>query len=127
MPCVLLVEDEALIRFAALDALEELGFRVKEANTVVEARAAMQMPDEVVDAVIVDVGLPDGRGDDLAAELRAADQRLPIVIASGYGEAQFRARFPNDPMMAFLDKPYEHTQLERVLARLGVKGKHASV
>ena len=63
------------------------------------------------DCAIVDVGLPDRKGDALVSELRALFPGLSIVIASGYEEAPLRARFRSDRRTAFLNKPYTQEQL----------------
>ena len=120
-PCLLLVEDEPLVRMVVAEALDELGFKVEEAASATEAINKMRLLQGRVDAAVVDVGLPDRKGDALAAELRAMDAALPIVIASGYDGDSLRDRFAADPLVAFLDKPYEAHQLAAVLARFDVK------
>jgi DNA-binding NarL/FixJ family response regulator len=50
------------------------------------------MNDDVCTAII-DIGLPDRRGDALVAEVRAINPSLPIVIASGYVEEALREGF----------------------------------
>jgi|GEM_PF-1343276 len=121
VPRILIVEDEILVRMMAVDALEIHGFEVEEAGT---AEAALRRFDTVasttIDAVIVDIGLPDRKGDVLAADLRARYPALPIVIASGYDESGFRQQFGNDPGMGFLAKPYDSAQLKNALRALGV-------
>ncbi len=74
-------------------------------------------------AVIIDVGLPDRKGDELAAEFRSMLADLPIVIMSGYGESLFHDRFAADSHMAFLGKPCGAGQLAAVLLQLGVAGR----
>src|SRR3546814_1707006 len=64
-----------------------LGFRVEEAVTAVEALNKVRLADGRIDAALIDVGLPDRRGDSLAAELRAMYSQMPIVIASEIGRA----------------------------------------
>ena len=83
---VLLVEDEVLVAALAVDALEELGYQTLEVTTARAAREIAAGTEQLVFAV-VDIGLPDGRGDALALELRKARPGLPIVIATGYGNA----------------------------------------
>ena len=73
-----------------------------------------------LDAVIVDVGLPDRRGDEVALELRAKFAKLPIVIASGYSDS-FRDGLADDPLVGFLGKPYDSEQLTTLLRQLGVR------
>ena len=41
---------------------------------------------------VVDVGLPDGRGDALALELRELRADLPIILATGYDGAHLDER-----------------------------------
>lgn len=120
-PRILIVEDEVLVRMMAVDALEIHGFAVEEAGTAEAALRHFETPQTSdIDAVIVDIGLPDRKGDVLAADLRARYPALPIVIASGYDESGFRQRFGNDPGMGFLAKPYDSTQLKNALRALGV-------
>lgn len=110
----LLVEDEALVAALAADALEELGFQVVEAST---ARAALELARGAVDTfalAIVDVGLPDGRGDALAIELRGLRADLPILIATGYGEASLDERI-RDKRTVVLGKPYDLAQLHAAI------------
>jgi CheY-like chemotaxis protein len=108
---VLLVEDEVLVAALAVDALEELGYQTVEATT---AKAGIELatagPTELAFA-IVDVGLPDGRGDALAVALRELRADLPIVIATGYGESSLDQRLRSQKQIAVLTKPYDITQL----------------
>lgn len=118
---VLLVEDEMLVRMMVVDHLEELGFRVVEAGSAAEARERLAADDGATAAAVVDVGLPDGKGDALAAEIRDQRPGLAIVIASGYGEHDLRERFRGDSRIAILGKPYDPDQLVAALAALGVE------
>ena len=102
---ILVVEDEILVRMFAVDALEDAGFRVLQAGTAAEAMQALRgAPD--VRAVVVDMGLPDRPGDQLAAEIQALRADLPIVIASGRSGRELRERFAGNPRVAILVKPY---------------------
>jgi len=114
---VLVVEDEVLIRMIIVDYLEDLGFKVEEASTAASAIDKMRA-DPAISAAIVDIGLPDKQGDVLAAELRALNPKLPLIIASGYGNQGPKSRFPEG--VAFLGKPYEMSKLEEALAACGL-------
>ena len=117
---VLLVEDEVLVRMVTADALQDLGFRVEEAASASEALGKVGGLDGRLDAAIIDVGLPDRRGDALALEIRNRFAQLPIVIASGYSDS-FVAGLEGDALVGFLGKPYDSHQLTSVLDRLGVR------
>jgi DNA-binding response OmpR family regulator len=119
-PTVLIVEDEMLVRMFAVDALEDAGFQVLQAGDAAEAMTALVGADHV-QAVIVDMGLPDRSGDQLAAEMRARRQDLPILIASGRSERELKDRFASDSRVGVLVKPYTASMLVGALGTLGVK------
>ena len=81
----LLVEDEALVAMVAEEFLAELGFEPISARNAAEAMEIVESRRDLVVAV-VDVGLPDQRGDDLARRLRTLRPELPILMASGYDQ-----------------------------------------
>jgi DNA-binding response OmpR family regulator len=120
-PGVLLVEDEILVRMFAIDALEEAGFRVEQAGAAAEAMAMLQRVRPGLRAAIVDVGLPDRAGDQLAADLRALHADLPVLIASGRNERELKERFSADAGVGILVKPYTASMLVDALAALGVQ------
>jgi CheY-like chemotaxis protein len=124
-PRILVVEDETLVRMAMVDALEVLGCDVAEAHTGSAALDIMRRRGEPLTAAIVDVGLPDCKGDVLARELRTLEPELPILIASGYTEKDVADNFADDPRTGFLAKPYQVDELESALRGLGVDFPHA--
>ncbi|MGB9369277.1 MAG: response regulator [Xanthobacteraceae bacterium] len=111
---VLLVEDEVLVAALAADALEELGYQTLEVTTAKAALAIAAGPEKLAFAV-VDIGLPDGRGDALALELRKARPGLPIVIATGYGGAHLDDALRKQERTAVLSKPYDIAQLQAAI------------
>lgn len=119
-PRVLIVEDEMLVRMFAVDALEDAGFQVLQAGDATEAMAALKDTPQLV-AVIVDMGLPDRSGDQLAAEMRGQLQNLPILIASGRSERELKDKFAADSRIAVLVKPYTAAMLIGALGSLGVQ------
>jgi len=118
IPRVLVVDDEPMIRMIAVETLEDAGYEVAEAENAAEALSLMQA--EPFDAIILDVGLPDMKGDVLAHQLLALRADLAIVMASGYHAPELKASFPADSRMLFLQKPYPSAALEDALATLGV-------
>jgi CheY-like chemotaxis protein len=118
-PAILVVEDELLVRMFAVDALADAGFRVLEAGTAAEAMKALNGATNVR-AALIDMGLPDRPGDQLADEVRALRADLPIVIASGRSGRELRERFAASPRIAILVKPYTAPLLLETLAGVGV-------
>jgi DNA-binding response OmpR family regulator len=117
---ILIVEDEMLVRMFAVDALEDAGFQVEQAGSAAEALACVDKLGSELNALIIDLGLPDRSGDQLAAELRTSHVDLPILIASGRSEREIRERFAHDARIGILVKPYTAAMLIDALEKVGV-------
>jgi len=82
---VLLVEDEPLICRRLQGLLLQLGYTqdaLVVASSLAEARA--RLADQPIALALVDLGLPDGSGIDLIAEMHAADPSLAILVISAW-------------------------------------------
>jgi DNA-binding response OmpR family regulator len=128
--CVLLVEDEVLIRMAVADYLRDCGYRVIEAGNADEAIKVLSTV-ENVDVVCTDIQIPgslDGFG--LAQWVRRERAGLKIVLVSGVRRAAEIAGDLCDggPMMS---KPYGPDELERhirmLLANSSARGSSAQL
>jgi PAS domain S-box-containing protein len=117
-PRVLLIEDEILVQMVAAEQLRELGYRVETAGSATDAINKMKLLGGDIGLAIVDIGLPDRKGDVLVGELRALRPELPIVIATGYDSVELTRRFANDPRIALMRKPYTQDDLKTVVGRL---------
>jgi len=118
--CILFVEDEVLVRMFAVDSLEEAGFRVEQAGNATEALERLAALGNAVAAIVIDLGLPDRPGDEVASEMRAQLPSVPILIASGRSERELRQRFSLDERVAIMVKPYTGPMLIEALGSLGV-------
>jgi PAS domain S-box-containing protein len=79
---LLIVDDNTATRYALRRRMERQGFTVSEAGTGTEGLAMIK--DQVPDALILDVNLPDMSGFDIVRQLRAAPRTalLPVVHVS---------------------------------------------
>jgi CheY-like chemotaxis protein len=78
---VVIVDDSAPFRRAARELLQRRGYLVVgEAGTVAATRGAVERARP--DALLVDVGLPDGCGFELAAALTRAQPNLAVLLMS---------------------------------------------
>jgi CheY-like chemotaxis protein len=73
---------------------------------------------EPLSFAMVDVGLPDMRGDALARRMRDTAPSLPIILASGYDSTELKRGFAGDQRLRVLAKPYSERQLRDVLTDL---------
>jgi CheY-like chemotaxis protein len=118
---ILLVEDEALIASATAETLRDFGFKVEEAATVAAALAFATEQSAELSAAIVDINLPDGKGDALAIKLRALRPELPIVIATGESDKALAGDLKKGAPLALLSKPYDSDDLRKSLATVGLE------
>ena len=119
---ILLVEDEVLIQMLATEYLTEAGFQVDLAGSATEAMNKLALVPGGVDAVVLDVGLPDRKGDVLIREMRAIYPALPIVLATGHDARELRKAFSDQSRLAFVTKPYRAKDLIDAIHSLGIGG-----
>jgi two-component system KDP operon response regulator KdpE len=116
---VLVVEDEPEIRGILRRVLEELGVRVTEAATGAEGIALAER--ERPDLVVLDLGLPDVRGDDVCRAVRASPNvgHVPIVVVSARHSEEEKVRLLDAGADDYLTKPFGSAELAaRVRAHL---------
>ncbi len=100
---VLLVEDEAAVRFLSRTILERAGYRVLEAPNPSDAETAFT--DEVA-LLVSDVIMPGASGPALFQSLVARQPTLKVLYMSGYTDDMITRTGRLTPNTAFLQKPF---------------------
>jgi len=112
---LLVVEDDDIVRMLMLEVLDELGYSTIEAEDATAALKIIEDASQQLALLITDVGLPDMRGEELAAKARAARPLLPVLFASGYADS---LDVPEG--MHMIGKPFSIDQLrDKVVEILG--------
>jgi DNA-binding response OmpR family regulator len=106
MATVLVVEDEILISMSIASALIDVGFDVRTEDEGLSA--LMSMRD--IDAAIIDLGLPDYSGADVARELRRQYPQMLIVLCTGY-DASTLDDLANALNVIVIEKPVAEARL----------------
>lgn len=115
-PSILVVEDEPLVREFLTGLLTEEGFDVRPAAD--GAGAIRELQDSAhLTASIVDLGLPDIPGEDVAALIHAQRPELPLIIATGHDPTRCGDRFVSDPNVRLLLKPFDCSGVLNMRAR----------
>jgi PAS domain S-box-containing protein len=112
---VLLVEDHEPTCVTLTELLSRRGFRVEAATTLREARELAQR--KQFDILISDIGLPDGNGCDLMAELRGRQPVMGVAL-TGYGMLEDMERSREAGFVTHLTKPVSIAALDKALALL---------
>jgi|GEM_PF-3134817 len=108
---VLLVEDEVGIQKMIGTFLNRHHYQVLMAGSIAEGRRIFQFHRDQIQLLLSDVVLPDGDGFQLAEELAALRDDLPVILASGYTEEIARLSQMNRKNFMFLKKPFRLQQL----------------
>ncbi len=106
---VLLVEDDAAVRFGVARFLERNGFVVAQASSCATARELFQSTG--LDAVVTDFRLPDGEALDFIADFRRDKPTLPIFLLTGYGSIDLAVRAVKRGASNVLTKPVDLRRL----------------
>jgi PAS domain S-box-containing protein len=120
---ILLVEDEVQVKIIAKQLLEHLGFIVIEASNGEEALDAYHANHESIILVLTDMGMPVMDGYALIRELKKLKPELPIIISSGFGDADFASQIAGDDVAGLISKPYTMSQLQLILKKV-LNGMH---
>jgi CheY-like chemotaxis protein len=115
---ILLIEDELSVRKTVTLALKRLGFTVLTAADGVEALEVFQTHQAEVRLVISDLTMPRMDGWETLAALRKLVPGIPVILASGYSEAQVMAGEHAEMPQAFLSKPYTLPTLRETLSQV---------
>jgi len=110
---VLVVEDEVRIAEILQAALSRSGFVVDPVRRCAEAREALSLTS--YDAVVLDLGLPDGDGLTLLADLQSSRNRVPVLVLTARDTVQDRVSGLDAGADDYLVKPFATAE---VVARI---------
>jgi len=113
---ILIVEDEP-----RLASFLEKGLRANGFATMVApdgTTASLMARDDEFDLVILDLGLPDKDGGTVLRELRAAGQRMPVVILTARDDVSDKVAGLESGADDYVTKPF---RFEELLARVRVR------
>jgi len=122
---ILVVDDEALIRWSLSERLKADGYHVLEADS---GRAALEALSEGVDLVLLDYRLPDTDGVSVLRKIKEFDQDILVILLTAYASVETAVEamklgayhFANKPfnldeVMATVERALETTRLRREL------------
>src|SRR5690349_10067249 len=119
---ILIVEDDAALRASLAEQLALDGeFAAVEAESAQDAEAKLADADTRYDAILLDVGLPDGDGRDLCANLRRQGKRMPVIMLTGADTESDVVRGLDAGANDYIAKPFRAQELlARVRAQLRI-------
>ena len=119
MDAVLIVDDEALIRWSVAESLEAAGYQVLEAATAREALAWVQDRSAAISTVILDLKLPDSSDLSLLRRVRQIRPACRIILMTAYGTPEMLEEALESGATDVLCKPFD---MSRIVAAVGQEG-----
>ncbi len=116
-PQILIVEDDTYLSAELAEQVSGGGYTATTVATLAEARNALSPPASF-DLMLLDVGLPDGDGLTLCADLRRNGENLPVIILSGRTEEDDVVQGLENGADAYMRKPFHAAELMARLKRL---------
>lgn len=117
---VLVVDDDPDILTALQDLLEFEGFHVDCAQTCRDAFSSIEQ--NLYNAVLLDLGLPDGDGQSILERLQVSDPSIPVIILTASTATDRKLGSFTKGAFAHLTKPYHREELRAILHRaIGMK------
>jgi FixJ family two-component response regulator len=114
---VAIVDDDARIREALLDSLDEAGFSARAFPSAEEFLESGHR--DQCSCVIADIRMPGMSGLDLQTRLNAERCRVPVIFITAHGDEQMRTQALRAGAVKFLGKPFDdEVLLETVRAAL---------
>ncbi len=115
---ILVIEDDAILRAGIRTGLALDGFTVDAVGTAADASAAAKASH--YDALILDVGLPDGDGIELLKTWRREGATVPVLLLTARNSVEHRIEGLNSGADDYLGKPFDLDELAarvRAIAR----------
>ena len=103
--CVLLVEDDEIMRLSLEDRLRLEQIPVRAVSDTTSARKQLEKGD--IDLVVTDIRLPDGTGIELFADMSRHFPGIPVILMTAYGDVSDAVTLVKAGALDYLTKPFD--------------------
>ena len=114
---VLIVDDEALIRWSLAETLGDHGYGVLQAADGQGAVEALTGTSRPVDVIMLDYQLPDSNNLQLLARIRAMSPRSRVVLMTAFGTPEIAAEALRLGAFCVVNKPIEMQEVADLVSR----------
>ncbi len=104
---IALIEDDEIMGASLLQRLELEGAEVIWLRQVGRALGALRTPRAPIDAVVCDIRLPDGSGEELFNRLHATATPPPFLFITGHGGVEQAVRLMRSGAADYITKPFD--------------------
>jgi PAS domain S-box-containing protein len=115
--CVLVIDDEKIIRDVLTLQLREMGYSVLTAQDGIEGVTTYQNNCSTIDMVILDIVMPKMSGPDTFTAIRNIDPDAKIVLLSGFSRDANLEDMLRRGAIGFIQKPFKRREIVSILAQ----------
>jgi len=106
---ILIVDDEAGMRWILSRILSQKGFQVQAAQTATEALEIIER--EPISAAIINYRLTEINGLELFKQIRQQGQLIPSMLITAYGSKELEQAALQSGFQAYIEKPFDNQRL----------------
>jgi DNA-binding NtrC family response regulator len=111
MTTILLVDDDAGVRFALIEVLRDRGYRVISASSGAQALTLL----DGVDVVVTDLAMPGMDGLELVSRIAARAPALPVILLTAHGSDNMVRIASSRGACGCVSKPFDIDEIARVI------------
>ncbi len=115
---ILFVGDEDAILQSVSVLLKGYGYKIITAMDGYKALEAFQKHRSKISLIIMDIGLPKKSGWEVYQEIRAIDNNIKVIIASGYLDPKIKSEKLMVAVNGIISKPYDPDQMLRTIRKV---------
>jgi len=123
--CVLIVDDEAVVRAMAKSLFQGLGYTVVTADNGADGIAKLEEYKGQIDLIVLDLIMPKMDGRECYYEIRKRDPNVKVLLSSGFTKNQSVSDLLADGVAGFIKKPYHRHEVCNMLRTLFPNGSSA--
>jgi DNA-binding NtrC family response regulator len=110
---ILLIDDDDSLRRVMAYSLSEAGYRVMAAASGEEGIRLFE--NDSCDAVVTDITMPGMSGIEVLANIRARNERIPVIIITAYGTIESAVEAMKQGAFDYITKPFNRDELRITL------------
>jgi PAS domain S-box-containing protein len=116
--CILVVDDEPIIRSTAQQLLGSMGYDVLLAENGVEGVELYRREEKNIDLILLDMVMPKMNGEDAFFEFKKINHNVKVLISSGFSQHASMAKLLDNGALGVISKPYRRLELGQKISSI---------